>query len=32
VFYCGGSVAIKDDLSAFTHKHSLGWKYEMFDW
>ena len=32
VFYCGGSVTIRDDLSAFTHKHSLGWKYEMFDW
>ena len=32
VFYCGGSKMIKDDLSAFTHRHNLGWKYEMFDW
>ena len=32
VLYCGGSGAIKDNLSAFTKKHNLGWKYEMFDW
>ena len=32
VFYCGGSVAIRDDLSTFTQKHNFGWKHEMFDW